>query len=190
MDFKPENIESPAKGKLLISDPFMGDPYFNRMVILLCEHNEEGSFGFILNKYVEMDLTDVMEEVPEISNRVSIGGPVDNNQLFFLHTLGELLPGSVLITNGIYVGGDFKILKNMLVNKSIDESQVRFFVGYSGWAEGQLLEEMSDESWYVSDMNDLPLMDTSRDDLWSLAFKKMGGSFSVLANFPADPSLN
>lgn len=190
MDFKPVNIESPAKGKLLISDPFMGDPYFNRLVILLCEHNQEGSFGFILNKYLDMDLTDVMDDVPDISNRVSIGGPVENNQLYFLHTLGDRLPGSTEIAKGLYVGGDFEILRSLLVAKSINEDQVRFFVGYSGWGEGQLLEEMEEESWYVSDINDLPLMDTYRDDLWSLAFKKMGGSFSVLANFPADPSLN
>lgn len=190
MDFKPENIQSPAKGKLLISDPFILDPYFSRLVILLCEHNGEGSFGFILNKYVEMDLTDVMEDVPEISNRVSIGGPVENNQLYFLHTLGDLLPGSHEIAKGLYVGGDFEILKTLLSTKSISEDQVRFFVGYSGWSGGQLSDEMKEESWYVSDINDLPLMDTSRDDLWSLAFKKMGGSFSVLANFPADPSLN
>jgi putative transcriptional regulator len=190
LDFKPENIESPAKGKLLISDPFMGDPYFNRLVILLCEHNEEGTFGFILNKYIEMDLTDVMEDVPEISNRVSIGGPVENDQLYFLHTLGERLPGSAEVAAGLYFGGDFEILRSLLATKSIGENEVRFFVGYSGWSEGQLFDEMKEESWYVSDINDLPLMDTSRDDLWSLAFKKMGGSFSVLANFPSDPSLN
>jgi len=168
----------------------MGDPYFNRSVILLCDHNEEGSFGFILNKYVEMDLTDVMEDVPEISNRVSVGGPVENNHLYFLHTLGDLLPGSILIAKGLYVGGDFEILRNLLATRSIDENQIRFFVGYSGWGAGQLVEEMQTESWYVSAIDDLPVMDTSRDDLWSLAFKEMGGSFSVLANFPADPSLN
>lgn len=168
----------------------MGDPYFGRSVILLCEHNEEGSLGFILNKYIDMDLTEVMDDVPEISNRVSIGGPVENNQLYFLHTLGDLLPGSTEISEGLYLGGDFEILRSMLATQSIDESQVRFFVGYSGWGEGQLIEEMKEESWYVSDINDLPLMDTLRDDLWSLAFKKMGGSFSVLANFPSDPSLN
>ncbi len=145
MDFKPENIESPAKGKLLISDPFMADPYFNRLVILLCEHNQDGSFGFILNKYVDMDLADVMEDVPDISNRVSIGGPVENNQLYFLHTLGAHLPGSTEIAKGLYVGGDFEILRSLLATRSINEDQVRFFVGYSGWGEGQLLEEMEEE---------------------------------------------
>jgi putative transcriptional regulator len=121
---------------------------------------------------------------------VSIGGPVENNQLYFLHTLGDLLPGSTMISEGLFVGGDFEILQNLLATQSIDENQVRFFVGYSGWGESQLADEIKTESWYVSDINDLPLMDTSRDDLWSLAFKKMGGSFSVLANFPTDPSLN
>jgi putative transcriptional regulator len=190
VDFKPENIEWPEKGKLLISDPLMDDPYFSRLVILLCEHNEEGSFGFILNKYVEMDLTEVMEDMPAISNRVSLGGPVENNQLFFLHTLGEKLPGSIKVAPGYYLGGSFDILKELLTKGEINESEVRFFVGYSGWGEDQLMEELNENSWYVSGINDLPLMDTTRDDLWSLAFKKMGGTYSVLANFPVDPSLN
>ncbi|MCH2213563.1 MAG: YqgE/AlgH family protein [Flavobacteriales bacterium] len=190
MDFKPENTELPAKGKLLISDPFMGDDYFSRCVILLCEHNDEGSFGFILNKFVEMDLTEVLEGVPEISNRVSIGGPVENNQLYFLHTLGDRLPGSAEIADGIFVGGDYEILRSLLASKTIDENSVRFFVGYSGWGEGQLMEEISFESWYVSEVGDLNLMDTSRDDLWSQAFREMGGQFTALANFPSDPSLN
>jgi len=190
VDFKPENIELPAKGKLLISDPLMEDPYFSRLVILLCDHNEEGSFGFILNKYVEMDLTEVMEGMPTISNRVSLGGPVENNQLFFLHTFGDKLTESIQIAPGYYIGGNFDHLKVLLEKGEITESDVRFFVGYSGWGENQLQDEIEEQSWYVSEINDLPLMDTTRDDLWSLAFKKMGGNFSLLANFPADPSLN
>ena len=190
MEFKPENIKAPEKGKLLVSDPMMGDPYFQRAVILICEHNEEGSFGFILNKYVEIDLDDLVEDIPAIANRVSIGGPVENNHLYYLHRLGEELPGSVEVSKGLYVGGDFDILKNMLSQKRLDKDQIRFFVGYSGWGEGQLLEEMDSESWYVSEINELPIMDTERDDLWELAFKKMGGSFAILANFPNDPGMN
>lgn len=190
MDFKPENIDLPARGKLLIADPFMGDDYFGRSVILLCEHNHEGSFGFILNKFVEMDLTEVLDGVPEISSRVSLGGPVENNQLYFLHTLGEQLPGSAQIAPGLFVGGDYEILRTLMATNSVDENSIRFFVGYSGWGKGQLLEELSVESWYVSNIGDLNLMDTSRDNLWSQAFREMGGRFTALANFPADPSLN
>jgi putative transcriptional regulator len=190
LDFKPENKELPEKGRLLISDPFMGDNYFSRCVILLCEHNEEGSFGFILNKFVEMDLTEMLEDISEINNRVSLGGPVENNQLYFLHTIGDQLPGSVHVAKNLYVGGDFQILRSMLASGSLDQNAVRFFVGYSGWAENQLMEELTTESWYVSDIGDLDLMDTSRDDLWGQAFRAMGGSFVALANFPADPSLN
>lgn len=190
MDFKPKNTAQPAKGKLLISDPFMGDPYFNRSVILLCEHNEEGSFGFILNKYVELDLDDILQGLPPMESRISLGGPVENNNLYYIHTLGETLPGSVEVVDGIFVGGDFEIVKSLMNDGKVADSEIRFFVGYSGWGEEQLADELETESWYVADVLNLPIMDTARDDLWSLAFKQMGGSFAPLANFPADPGMN
>jgi len=190
MQFKPKNTLSPAKGKILISDPLMGDSYFSRSVILLCEHNEEGSFGFILNKYVKMDLNDIIEDMPSIVGRISLGGPVENNNLYYIHTLGDQIPGSIEIADGYYVGGEFEIIRTMFSNGLLDESSIRFFVGYSGWGESQLSEEMDGESWYVSDIKNLPIMDTEQEDLWNLAFKNMGGSYAVLANFPVDPGMN
>lgn len=190
MEFKPKNTAAPAKGKLLISDPLMGDSYFNRSVIILCDHNEEGSFGFILNKFVKIDLSDIIDNMPSISGRVSLGGPVENNSLYYIHTMGEELPGSLEIGEGYYLGGDFDIIRRLISSGDLNEQRIRFFVGYSGWGEGQLMEELEQESWYVSDINGLPVMDTSRDDLWALSFKKMGGSFATLANFPIDPGMN
>jgi putative transcriptional regulator len=190
MEFKPKNVALPEKGKLLISDPLMGDPYFSRSVILLCEHNDEGSFGFILNKYVKIDLEDIIEDMPSMAGRISLGGPVENNNLYYIHTLGESLPGSLAVTDNLYIGGDFEVLRNMIASGDVDEAQIRFFVGYSGWGADQLMEELDQESWYVSNIEKLPIMDTGREDLWAMAFKQMGGSFAALANFPVDPGMN
>lgn len=177
-------------GRILIAEPFMADEYFQRKVVLLCAHDEEGSFGFILNKFVDIELTDIMREMPSLHNRIGIGGPVQNSNMYYIHTYGDMLPGSMEITEGIYVGGDFEVLKNLLLREDVDKTQIRFFVGYSGWDGEQLDEEISTDSWYVSEIGSLPLFETEQEDLWGIALKNMGGEFVKLANFPIDPSLN
>jgi putative transcriptional regulator len=186
----PDNILAPLKGRLLIASPFLEDPYFSRTLVILCDHNEEGSFGFVLNRYIELDLPDLLENLPETAGRISLGGPVENNSLYYIHTLGDLIPESVHIGGNLYLGGDFKIISEGIENETIDSSKVRFFVGYSGWSETQLEDEIEERSWYVRDLQDLPVMDTVRDDLWNEALKGMGKPFANLAHFPADPKLN
>ncbi len=189
-NLKPENKLSPETGRILIAEPFMEDSYFQRTVVLLCAHDEEGSFGFILNKYVDMELTDIMEMLPKMKNRIGMGGPVQNSNLYYIHTFGERLTGSLQIGDNLFVGGDFDVLKELLEAKAVDKSEIRFFVGYSGWDANQLSEELESESWYVSTADGLPLFDTKVSDFWGLALKKMGGEFANLAHFPSDPNLN
>lgn len=186
----PDNILPPLKGRLLIASPFLEDPYFSRTLIILCDHNDEGSFGFVLNRYIELDLPDLLEHLPETVGRISLGGPVENNSLYYIHTLGDAIPGSVSIGGNIWLGGDFEIITEGIKNETIDSRNVRFFVGYSGWSEAQLEDEIKERSWYVRELNDLPVMDTVRDDLWNEALKGMGKPFANLAHFPADPKLN
>ncbi len=186
----PDNLLAPGRGRLLIASPYLEDPYFNRSVILLCEHNEDGAFGFVLNRYIDLDLPDLLEKLPHSNSRVSLGGPVENNSLYYVHSLGDAIPGSQHIAGELYLGGDFDIIVEGLKSGSIEQSRVRFFVGYSGWGEQQLESEMEQRSWYVRELAELPLMDTERDDLWSIALQGMGEPFSTLANFPADPKLN
>lgn len=186
----PDNILPPLKGRLLIASPFLEDPYFSRTLIILCDHNDEGSFGFVLNRYIELDLPDLLENLPETAGRISLGGPVENNSLYYIHTLGDLIPESVHIGGNLYLGGDFRTISDGIGNRTIDSSKVRFFVGYSGWSEEQLEDEIKERSWYVRDLNDLPVMDTVRDDLWNEALKGMGKPFANLAHFPTDPKLN
>lgn len=190
IEFQPNSRHEPVRGTLLVSEPFMEDPYFKRTVVLLCEHNEEGSFGFVLNRYIDVKVHDIVQDLPELQNRISIGGPVNNENLFYLHKLGDELEGSSEILEGIYMGGRFDILKDKINNGVVDPDEIRFFIGYSGWSENQLQEELESKSWLVLPGEGTDIMNTELDDLWSTVLKDKGDDFSHFANFPKNPSLN
>jgi putative transcriptional regulator len=189
-NISPDIKIKPRKGKVLLAEPFLDDPYFKRTVILLCEHNEEGSFGFVLNNYIDIELDQVMDELPTFSTRISIGGPVNNSNLYYLHTLGEQIGDSVEVMNGIYMGGDFEILKKKLRMGQVQKDEVRFFVGYSGWSPNQLDTELGSKSWFVANVKPKLLMNTDVTDLWKKVMESMGSKGSMIANLPDDPSLN
>src|SRR5690554_201161 len=119
----------PSKGHLLIAEPsIIGDVSFNRAVVLLAEYNESGSIGFILNKPLRYTLKDF---VPEITSDLPIynGGPVEQDNLYFIHCVPELIPESIEISTGIYWGGDFDTILNLLKNDKLTPNQIRFFLG-------------------------------------------------------------
>lgn len=188
--YTPANNLKPKVGDILLSEPFLNDPYFGRKAVLLCENNEGGSFGLVLNNYIDINPEDLMKDFPSIENRISLGGPVNRTNLFFIHCCPDL-KGAQPITDGIYLGGDFEELKN-LINKGLALEKYRFFIGYSGWAEGQLDEEIKTRSWFVTNAEAKQVMDTSEqnDDFWKNLIKKMGEGYSHIADAPADPSLN
>jgi len=128
----------PKKGKLLIAEPSLtGDVSFNRSVVLLAEHNDEGSVGFILNKPLNYSMNDLVEEI-EMPFPVFNGGPVEQDNLYFIHKVPDLIPNSVEISDGIYWGGDFEITVTLVNSGKISQNDIRFFLGYSGWASLQL----------------------------------------------------
>ena len=167
------------------------DPFFKRTVVLLCEHNDEGSFGFVINRYLEVDLTEIIEDFPEFDGHVSIGGPVQRDNLFYLHTLGDKIEHSIHVKDGLSMGGDFDIIKSMIIAGKINPDQIRFFVGYSGWDSGQLDKEMEGNSWIVGEAKIPTIMSSEvSDKVWSDTLKDMGKQYEILSNFPEDPSLN
>jgi len=190
LDLNPTNKFRPARGRLLVSEPYLPDPYFRRTVVLLCEHNAEGSFGFVLNRPMEMSVNELMENMPPINAQVNIGGPVQSGNLYYLHTLGPHLQGSVEIVDGIFMGGDYEQLCSILTADPKLAKHVRFFVGYSGWGENQLDRELADRSWLVSRAAKARIMHTGKRDLWADTLRSMGREFAPLANFPEDPSQN
>lgn len=194
-DLNVYNTLEPQKGRLLITEPFMQNEYFHRSVILLCEHNEDGSFGFVLNNYTDVKLSEFqnMSEVDGFCDefRISIGGPVSAKNLYYIHSLGDQLPGSIQVTKNIYAGGDFETLKQLIAFGKVSPDQVRFFLGYSGWVEKQLNGELKQNSWLVSEIDhEDDVMDCNYETIWKDYMVKQGGKYKVFANFPKDPALN
>ena len=188
--FKYRNKIKPEKGRLLISEPFLPDPNFERTVVLLCEHNEEGSFGFVLNKPSILKVNEVMEEMAELDSIVFVGGPVQQDTLHFIHR-NTSLENAVEIVENIYWGGAFEHLMLLLDTRQIDAKDIRFFLGYSGWGPGQLDAELDQGSWIVCDyVTDQLLFDTGPEVMWRKALENMGGRFSMYSNYPVDPRLN
>lgn len=188
--FKYKNKLQPERGRLLISEPFLADPNFERTVVLLCEHNEEGSFGFVVNKPSLLKIGEVMEVIGSIDEHVFVGGPVQQDTLHFLHR-NTNLDKAVKICDEIFWGGDFEGLVASIDSAAVKPSDVRFYLGYSGWSSGQLESELKEDSWIVCDyVTDELLFDTDPTQMWKKALDSMGGRFSVYANYPVDPRLN
>jgi len=187
-----KNEIKPNKGKVLISDPFLPDPNFSRTVVLLTEHNDEGTFGLVLNQLTDLRLDQVLgrEDFPSLP--IYQGGPVQLDTLHFIHSFGGALAGSIKIKEGLWWGGDFEALAEILSSNDYNEQQFKFFIGYSGWGEGQLNDELNQNSWIVSDIK--PIEALSNDDdsqaLWNEAMKNRGGTDQYLANSPLDPQWN
>ena len=180
----------PEGGRVLISEPFLYDPFFKRTVVFLVEFDEEGALGFILNKPLKVLIHDIVEEFPYFQADVHFGGPVAEESLFYLHTIGEKLEGSKEVMPGLWWGSDFDQLKSMINTRQITPNDVRFFVGYSGWGEEQLATELEEQSWIVAETDAKQVMTGADEEFWAEKLKSMGSKFAIIANFPEDPSLN
>jgi len=184
------NNEIPEKGKVLISEPFSQDMYFKRSIVLLAECNEDGAIGFILNKPIDIKLNDVISNFPKFDTNVSLGGPVNADRIFFIHTLGsEILPGSIKIFEDIYWGGDFFKVKDFIKKGLINKSQIRFFLGYSGWSQGQLDNELKNNYWLVSNIKDNQVFDIY-SDIWKQSVENLDEQYKIWLNFPENPAHN
>lgn len=188
--FEPDNNLEPQKGSVLISEPFLTDNYFRRSIVLLTEHNEEGSMGFVLNKPIEIGINEVVEDFPETNAEISIGGPVSTNTLHYLHTLGDIIPESVHVIGNIYWGGKFEIVERLIKSGNLLKEQIRFFLGYSGWSPEQLEDEIEENAWVVSQINPEEIMKPMSQAFWTRTLRKMGKKYEMWANFPENPELN
>lgn len=181
---------TPSRGTLLIANPFLKDPNFSRTVIFLCEHSDEGSFGFILNKRFPRSLSELLPEANINDMPVYQGGPVQKETLHFLHQYPNLISGGQEVLNDIYWGGNFESLLINLRNNDLNKARIRFFIGYSGWSEGQLNDEMKEESWLTVKATRKLIFETEPEDIWKNSLKQLGGNYEMMINFPIDPQLN
>lgn len=185
------NNIKPKTGRLLISEPFMTDPNFKRSVVLLTEHDEEGSVGYILNQAGNLLLKDVIQDLWAADNQIYFGGPVASDTLHFIHRSYEKLQSGEEIGNGIYWGGNFETLKILINTNAIEENEIKFFMGYSGWSNGQLKKEIEQNAWMVSDISNPDIIFGNDDEqLWRDVIVNLGPKYAHVSNFPTDPSLN
>lgn len=181
----------PEKGNLLIAEPsIIGDLSFNRAVILLADHNALGSVGFILNKPLDYHLKDLVEGT-ESEFTIYNGGPVEQDNLYFIHKSPELIPNSIEISNGLFWGGDFNVVLSLINDSIISKNDIRFFLGYSGWAEQQLDDELESKAWLVSENSyHNNIIAKSGNTFWREKMLELGGEYSIWSNAPENPSYN
>ena len=186
---KKMNNLVPAAGKLLIAEPFLADPSFVRSVVLLCEHGEEGTVGFVLNQATPYSIGDL---VPDMFNSALIiykGGPVQVDTLHMIHRMPALLGGNE-IAPGVYWGGSYEALQNIVTDKDFNASDIRLFIGYSGWSPGQLDKEMKEGSWVVADLPQGILFSGDQENVWKQVIRTLGKDYALWENMPINPSLN
>jgi len=178
-----------TNGNLLIAEPFMGDSNFERSVILVCEHSPAGTFGLVLNQLTDIHLSDVIDDIqPDLP--LYVGGPVQQNTLHYIHRRPDLIDSSVRLGDGLYWSGDFDDIKRAVNVGTLTERDIRFFIGYSGWSEGQLDAELQQKAWIISSTSADFLFDTPTKEFWRGVLKQMGGEYKSIAHYPVDPRLN
>lgn len=183
-------MEKLQSGTILIADPFLKDPNFLRTVILLCEHKNEGSFGFVLNRKLNYVISDFMNDLEGCDFPVFYGGPVQQNTIHFLHACPGLISGGEKITDEIYWGGEFEEVVSLLQEQKLSTTDLRLFLGYSGWGEEQLENEMNEKTWLTTFASKQLVFTKDIDLIWKNALKQLGGKFEQLIHYPIDPQLN
>ena len=183
--------EKLRKGHLLIAEPsIIGDLSFNRSVILLADHNSEGSVGFILNKPLKYTIKDLL---PEIDSNFKIynGGPVEQDNLYFIHNVPDLIPDSIEISDGIFWGGDFDLTKSLINSGMLKKKNIRFFLGYTGWDSEQLENEMQANSWILTNnVYENKILGKASIHFWKERIVELGGDYLIWSNAPENPILN
>lgn len=174
----------------MVAEPFMLDPNFQRTVVLVCEHGQEGSMGFIINRKLDVYIDELIEDFPDFPTKVYFGGPVQTNTVHYLHNVGNLLEDSREVARGVYWGGNFDKLKFLISTQVIQPEHIRFFLGYSGWSEGQLAEELKIGSWVVAEMDPNYLFKSKPSKLWNQVLSNKGNNYSVIATIPDTPLWN
>ena len=180
----------PEKGKILISEPFLPDTFFNRSIIFLTDHTSEGSVGFILNKKLDIKVKDAISGFDSTDDYLNMGGPVAPDTLHYLHTAGELIPNSVSVDGNIFWGGDIEPIKSLLASGKLDKSRIRFFLGYSGWSAGQLDRELKEDSWVIAQIRSDIVMGNRGNDTWKMVLRSLKNKYRIWADFPESPDMN
>jgi len=190
--FKIEsNNVLPSRGKILISEPFLRDDTFGRSVVLLVDHTTEGSMGLVMNKMLPLTLNQIIKEFKKVEEEILVykGGPLSPDTLFFIHTLSHI-PGALTVSKGLFLNGNFDAIKNYIAEGNPIRGHIRFFLGYSGWDEDQLAQEIKENTWLIGKSEIPDLLNEKVNGLWKSSMRKLGTKYETWSRFPQVPSLN
>ena len=179
------------QGKLIVSTPsILGDFNFRRSVILLASHKTSGSIGFILNKKLNYNLNDIVEDI-NIKFPLFYGGPVEQDNLFYLHRLGNVIPDSIKINSSLSWNGDFKFVTKLINENKLKVNDIRFFLGCSSWSNGQLEKELDEKSWEPFEIvSTEKVLKMKIQNMWKKCMISLGGKYRVWSNAPENPNFN
>lgn len=179
------------KGTLLIATPDIESGLFFRAVILVCEHNANGSFGLVINKNLELELPEEIMNVQSLANPfvgIRAGGPVQTNQMMLLHTSKNDSTQALEVCENVFLGGDLQFLQESLSDPHGPSIYLCF--GYAGWGAGQLEREFLDGGWFIHPGSEKFIFHTPHEKLWPQILREMGGKYASMSMIPEDLSVN
>lgn len=183
-------IQTIQKGSILIARPSLLTDVFHRSVVLITEHNnKDGTVGFIINKPTKRTINHFISEL-NVNFPVYEGGPVDQENIYYLHKRPDLISDSERIQNGLYWSGDFNDVKYALNNGYLNNDEIRFYLGYSGWASKQLKSEIERNAWNMIADEKLNIFQNIGAKMWKQEMKKLGGENLLWLNMPENPIMN
>lgn len=182
------------RGSLLFAMPQLMDPNFMHGIVLMIEHNESGAYGLLLNRPFGLDLDALLPDAAGLTGKgfpVHDGGPVNEDQLQFVHRIPEVIPGGVQLADDLYFGGEATAMIEAVGQGRATTDDLRLFVGNSGWSGGQLDEELKESTWMPSPPNTSVVFDPNLEEAsWRRAFRSLGPDGEGLSRMPPDPSWN
>jgi len=137
-------------GSLLIAEPYGQDPWFGRSVVWIASHEASGTLGFMVNKQLSLSLGEMINDFPHGNFMPYLGGPVRTQTLNYIHRLGgSMIPGAYPVADGLFWGGDYDVVRQMIEAGDLFPDQIKFFLGSAGWDDGQLRDEFLRGDWGV-----------------------------------------
>ena len=174
------------RGKLILAGPTLKDPNFERTVVLITEHNEDGAMGLVLNRPSDASVGDAVPDLTWVADggdTVFVGGPVAPNGVIVLAEWDDPSHAVVLVAPDLgFVPGD--------ADDAGAVRRARVYAGHAGWGPGQLEDELAEEAWIVEDPEREELFSDDPAGLWAAVLRRMGREFALLSTMPPDPSLN
>ncbi len=185
-----EGPKTSLRGQFLLDGGNLAGSWFQRTVVLICQHNAEGAFGLVLNRPAGAQVGDALEgDLPEDLKGMPLlfGGPVQTGALSFLRS-DPFLPDASIMPN-LELGHSLEELLELAGDFSTGR-QLKVFAGYAGWSPGQLDSEMEREAWITHPATLELVFDSDPSTLWQRILRSKGGLFRLLAEAPEDPLSN